>query len=152
VQNFLADMPEFAEDDLVSIVGEVRNDKDFYVSVVYCSKVVDKADVGYHKILSLHTFMNLTQKNKVVVAPIDFSPVKSSAPTQATQDFKPSDGPIRDQIKKFCDTSDEVGKTLADVLAHFKGADEADVKKHVEDMKDSGEFYETIDDNHFKAI
>jgi len=149
---------EFKEGQVVRIAGEARPTGEFYVSVKSMSEVTNLNEVGHHRIACVHTLCALDRADKAAAmeTPLKTSPEKLEPDLRTTVKSEPGvpanlEQAVEELIKKQAEQLGDIGISIEQIQKGFPAVAEAEVKKAVQGLCDTGSIYTTIDDEHFAA-
>jgi len=161
-----------ANDQFVVITGLMRPTPELHLSAQFMHSVQDTKRIGFHMLEAAHSFLRITRgavsKDLRPVAspqaafsspPKQTAALESLAQTQASP-AKPTNDEagasmlgLRESVLAALRASNAAGSveglTVGDLLQKIPGATKADTQKLLSSLKDEGEVYNTMDDDHY---
>merc|ERR1712232_1131291 len=158
----------------VSLAAQLRTIPEPHLSITAARPVRTADEISYHMIECAHSMLKLQrgnvepvtpEKKKVSVPEVDLkvsppkmevaataglvvSPMTAAAPVAANKAVLTGEA-----VKKFLqDQTKPEGVSLAELHLHFASNPASEVTALVQKLADSGDAYNTIDDNHFAII
>merc|ERR1712232_1492398 len=163
----------------VSLAAQLRAVPEPHLSVTAARPVRTADEISYHMIECAHSMLKLQrgstepvtpEKKKVSVASeadlkvsppkmevdapkgLIVSPLAVAEPVAAKREVLKGDA-LRDAVLKFLqDQNKPEGVSLVELHAHFSLSCSMEVTSHVKKLAETGDAYNTIDDNHFAII
>merc|ERR1712232_1058411 len=162
----------------VSLAAQLRTTPEPHLSVTAARPVRTADEISYHMIECAHSMLKLQrgsmepvtpEKKKVSVPEVDLkvsppkmevdatmglvvSPLAAAAPVAAKKAALTGEA-LREAVLKFLqDQTKPEGVSLDELHLHFASNPASEVTALVQKLADSGDAYNTIDDNHFAII